>query len=611
MSPGQKKMQIIQKEMMRKKMAAYNKGMNNLRERSREESPNIKIKGSPVISKRPSSSKLTANSKFIQGQHETMAVNSNKVSENNSNQLPPITENKEKLAPFVRLDLRDKAKPSQKQREDELRYHMSQKVINIKQTLIEQKSIFKNKSVIDLSSPRGLETNLKTTDKDTKEKKVVEGGDNLPALNIGPAVIEPAPRNQNLPTKQRIQVFKSIPPSKLDAVESTAAKIASIERPAKRIVKVVELAASKNKGVIKNSGQKGIGKELEEVRAKTRQMHLLWCTLHGCCVQAPMLANEQNTSPILFFVGPGNNQKLVYSTFKNRENFSQETFIGRSLASWTQTPKKFAECDAPWPSSETTIRAVMNDKSHAFNELFSLPLDVLITKILENRRFKIYDRSVVEGVIYSLYGNNLNSVQVMDPIRGLGDRSVPSSPFLPNHIRGMKYICKKHLLFSTVFSYCLQTGQNPATIIPKTYLIRGQQLESDVQYLIAEKNKSLKAFEVPLIIKPGENANRGNGILIAFKEEEVKTCVDQIFGNRKNVGTVVAQDYMTRPLLFKGRKFDIRCYALVVKLGRVFSFYWYNNGYARTSSFSYDLADKSNLKVHLTNEAVQVKGRPV
>ena len=164
-------------------------------------------------------------------------------------------------------------------------------------------------------------------------------------------------------------------------------------------------------------------------------------------------------------------------------------------------------------------------------------------------------------------------------------------------------------MFSTIFSYCLQAGLNPNQIIPKTYLVRGQQLEADLQYMLAEKRKSLKGFDVPLIIKPGENSNRGNGILIAFKEEEVRKCIDEIFGNRKNVGTVVVQDYMTRPLLFKGRKFDIRCYGLVVKLGGVFSFYWYNNGYARTSSFVYDLADKTNLKVHLTNEAVQVKGR--
>ena len=65
---------------------------------------------------------------------------------------------------------------------------------------------------------------------------------------------------------------------------------------------------------------------------------------------------------------------------------------------------------------------------------------------------------------------------------------------------------------------------------------------------------------------------------------------------------------MTNPLLYKGRKFDMRCYGLVVQAGQTICYYWYGKGYARTSSYLYDILVKDNIKVHLTNEAVQVKG---
>ena len=72
---------------------------------------------------------------------------------------------------------------------------------------------------------------------------------------------------------------------------------------------------------------------------------------------------------------------------------------------------------------------------------------------------------------------------------------------------------------------------------------------------------------------------------------------------------MIVQYYISKPLLYKNRKFDIRCYGLVVRLTSKILFFWYMDGYARTSSFEYSLSNKSNLMVHLTNEAVQVKGK--
>jgi hypothetical protein len=64
------------------------------------------------------------------------------------------------------------------------------------------------------------------------------------------------------------------------------------------------------------------------------------------------------------------------------------------------------------------------------------------------------------------------------------------------------------------------------------------------------------------------------------------------------------QKYIEKPLLFKGRKFDIRVWALAT--GRKELFY-YKFGYLRTSSFGYSTGAKDNY-IHLTNNCLQKWG---
>lgn len=72
-------------------------------------------------------------------------------------------------------------------------------------------------------------------------------------------------------------------------------------------------------------------------------------------------------------------------------------------------------------------------------------------------------------------------------------------------------------------------------------------------------------------IKPGEDSNRGNGISIASGRGRIREEVINLLRNGK---TALVQQYID-PLLYRNRKFDIRCYALVVCFRGELKVYWY------------------------------------
>ena len=111
-------------------------------------------------------------------------------------------------------------------------------------------------------------------------------------------------------------------------------------------------------------------------------------------------------------------------------------------------------------------------------------------------------------------------------------------------------------------------------------------------------------------MKPGENTNRGSGISVCFGLDDVQHRLRSKEKNRDgSIRTFILQKYMEKPLLFQGRKFDLRHFMVVNCVGGVLRAYWYQQGYVRTSSSLYSLKNRKDLFVHLTNDAVQ-QGSP-
>jgi tubulin--tyrosine ligase len=64
------------------------------------------------------------------------------------------------------------------------------------------------------------------------------------------------------------------------------------------------------------------------------------------------------------------------------------------------------------------------------------------------------------------------------------------------------------------------------------------------------------------IIKPGENTNRGCGIQVSKDLDHIKGLIQNTTVNGVKRSYII-QKYIEKPLLYKQRKFDIRCFTLM------------------------------------------------
>ena len=103
-------------------------------------------------------------------------------------------------------------------------------------------------------------------------------------------------------------------------------------------------------------------------------------------------------------------------------------------------------------------------------------------------------------------------------------------------------------------------------------------------------------------MKPGEYTNRGVGITVHTKLSEIREIINSEATNDSR--TFILQRYIEKPALYKNRKFDIRCFAMVTSINGHLKGYNYTDGYLRTSGKEFNLKN-FNKFIHLTNDAVQ------
>jgi hypothetical protein len=198
----------------------------------------------------------------------------------------------------------------------------------------------------------------------------------------------------------------------------------------------------------------------------------------------------------------------------------------------------------------------------------------------------------------------------------ISKRTTLKPTFIFNHFENLAGVCTKTGLVRSLFRYyetntsAKTEGYGAFDSTPTSFVISDKKDDKEMVAFMQryrelsrggsqnERMPHKHCARNIWLVKPADE-NQGRGIEVY---EAIKDIQDHI--NYKRGCFWVIQKYIERPLLFKGRKFDIRVWALVTE---TFQIHFYREGYLRTSSAEYNSQEKNNL-VHLTNQCLQVHG---
>jgi hypothetical protein len=188
--------------------------------------------------------------------------------------------------------------------------------------------------------------------------------------------------------------------------------------------------------------------------------------------------------------------------------------------------------------------------------------------------------------------------------------SNPNRRQVYNHLRATEPLCEKDSLFETMRAYYTAVKEDPFQRLPPTYLVEPKMggnpntwpgwSEFADHFARCDADPSLKNL---WLVKP-TSANRGIGIEVFSTISQIKDFLDsKARGAAMGIKPIwVLQKYIENPLLYNGRKFDLRVWVVALDNGDV---YMYAPGYVRTSSEGFDLSS-DNRYAHLTNYCQQV-----
>ena len=183
-----------------------------------------------------------------------------------------------------------------------------------------------------------------------------------------------------------------------------------------------------------------------------------------------------------------------------------------------------------------------------------------------------------------------------------------------SHMENNFHLSNKKAIYYNMKIYYEAIGQDWWRVLPLTFHIKEGPNDKEFlkfQEVFKGNDNGMygnldKLGKTIWIVKPGENTNRGCGIQVCKELQQIRDIIQNTNVNGQKRSYIV-QKYIEKPLLYKNRKFDIRCYALITTVNGNLQGYWYNEGYLRTSSKDFNLKNVTNRLIHLTNDAVQKK----
>ncbi|CAG9570162.1 tubulin-tyrsoine ligase-like protein [Leishmania major strain Friedlin] len=164
-----------------------------------------------------------------------------------------------------------------------------------------------------------------------------------------------------------------------------------------------------------------------------------------------------------------------------------------------------------------------------------------------------------------------------------------------NHFPSMYLLCRKGHL-STTLGKMRRKLPSHFAYYPRTWSMRSERMQL-TQYMAAVRQRRILKY---FILKPNSGC-QGRGIVVA---RDPLTALDEHI-----LDNYIVQEYVHRPLLLEGKKFDLRVYVLLTSI-RHPSIFLFNDGLVRICTEPYETPNEENVKQackHLTNYAVNKK----
>ena len=199
--------------------------------------------------------------------------------------------------------------------------------------------------------------------------------------------------------------------------------------------------------------------------------------------------------------------------------------------------------------------------------------------------------------------------------RDLSVFEAPHSLKLSNRLEANYHLSNKKALFYNITRYFRSIGDNPFDHVPTTFHIkdgvRDPQYKAFLAYYQRKKERmrsskgdatkgkkgsttepkeekgddkgpgefgryaSVFAKNI-WIVKPGECSNRGHGISVCNDLSQINSVINSAKMQKNGrPHTYIVQEYIDKPLLFKQRKFDFRCFMLITSVNGFMKGYWY------------------------------------
>uniref|UniRef100_A0A4W5JTM8 Tubulin tyrosine ligase-like family, member 7 n=1 Tax=Hucho hucho TaxID=62062 RepID=A0A4W5JTM8_9TELE len=158
-----------------------------------------------------------------------------------------------------------------------------------------------------------------------------------------------------------------------------------------------------------------------------------------------------------------------------------------------------------------------------------------------------------------------------------------------NHFPGMGEICRKDCLHYTKM---IKSQPQEYSFIPKTWIFPAEYTQFQNYVKELRRKRKQKTF----IVKPANGA-MGHGISLIRNCEKLPAQTQDHF---------IVQEYLDKPFLMEGYKFDLRIYILVTSCDPL-RIFLYNDGLVRMGTEKYHTPNEANLSqlyMHLTNYSV-------